>query len=402
MEFSELSLILTKNLSKEEKKNNGIFFTPNSTVKKIINKLRPYIDKNQTNTILEPSCGSCEFINELQKYFINSNITGIELNKKIYESIKKFNTNNTKIINVNFLKFQTEKCYNLIVGNPPYFVIKKKEVDKKYDKYYDGRPNIFILFIIKSLKLLKENGILCFVLPSNFTNCLYYDKTRKYIVEHFTILDIIHCEDKYLDTTQNTIILIIKKNKPQKNNNKFILYKNKFTIINNMNIIENLKQLYENSKTLIELGCSTNIGSIVWNQCKTYLTEDSSKTRLIYSSDIVNNTLSIKSYKDTKKKNYIYKKGINKPLITVNRGYGSSSYNFIYCLIEGEFEYLIENHLICINKKEKISKEELLLFYKKIIESFDCDKTKKFINLYFGNNSINATELLNIMPIYGF
>jgi len=403
MEFSQLSQNLTKRLSKEEKKKNGIFFTPQTTVKKSVDKLKEYLNTEDTHVILEPSCGSCEFINELQHNFKNSSITGIEYNKQIFDSIQQFKNKNTQIKNLDFLKFKTEHKFNIIIGNPPYFVIKKNEVDNKYNKYYDGRPNIFILFIIKSLKLLKDNGILCFVLPSNFTNCLYYDKTRKYIIEYFTILDIIHCEDKYIDTTQNTIILIIKKNKPEKRNNKFTLNKNKFTIINNPDIIENLKQLYEDSKTLTELDCCTSIGSIVWNQCKTYLTDDSSKTRLIYSSDIVNNDLSIKTYKDKKKKNYINKKGLNNPLLVVNRGYGSSSYNFIYCLIKGEFEYLIENHLICVNKKyNDMSKEENILFYKKIIESLDCDKTKKFINLYFGNNCINATELLNILPIYGF
>ena len=38
--------------------------------------------------------------------------------------------------------------------------------------------------------------------------------------------------------------------------------------------------------------------------------------------------------------------------------------------------------------------------YKKIITSFDNDKTMSFIKLYFGNNAINTTELGEIMPIY--
>ena len=38
--------------------------------------------------------------------------------------------------------------------------------------------------------------------------------------------------------------------------------------------------------------------------------------------------------------------------------------------------------------------------FNKIAESFENEKTKKFINLYFGNSAINTTELAHILPIY--
>ena len=33
--------------------------------------------------------------------------------------------------------------FDLIIGNPPYFVMKKTDVDESYHNYFDGRPNIF-------------------------------------------------------------------------------------------------------------------------------------------------------------------------------------------------------------------------------------------------------------------
>ena len=100
--------------------------------------------------------------------------------------------------------------FDLIIGNPPFAVLKKKDVDKKYYPYFDGRPNIFTLFILKSIGLLKNDGILCFVLPKNFLNCIYYDKTRKYIVNHCDIIYINDCDGKYLETQQETIIITVK------------------------------------------------------------------------------------------------------------------------------------------------------------------------------------------------
>ena len=39
-----------------------------------------------------------------------------------------------------------------------------------------------------------------------------------------------------------------------------------------------------------------SIGTVVWNQVKDKLTDNSDKTRLIYSGDIVNNELTLTDY----------------------------------------------------------------------------------------------------------
>lgn len=399
VEYSELSKELTITLNKKEKKNNGIYFTPPKTIYKNIELLEPFM-KNIKN-ILEPSCGSCEYILRLNNINPNIKITGIELNETIFESIKHYETNNIILLNKNYLDHKFNTKYDLIIGNPPYFVMKKIDVEKSYYNYFNGRPNIFILFIIKSLKLLNNKGILSFVLPKNFLNCLYYDKTRKYIIKNYNILNIIDCDDKYIETQQNTIILIIQNEKPTNN----ILYSitiSGYTIFGTQNNIKCIKTLYNNSKTLFDLGFNVNVGNIVWNQCKKELTEDNTKTHLIYSSDIINNKLSIKSYLNKEKKNYINKEGDNSPLLVINRGYGMGTYNFNYCIINetNNINYLVENHLICIKYSKLLSKEDLIKKYKQIIKSFNNKKTIEFIKIYFGNNAINTTELCNILPIY--
>ena len=50
MNFSKQSKQLTKELSKEDKKNNGIYFTPPSIIAKMMNILFPYF-KNITNVL---------------------------------------------------------------------------------------------------------------------------------------------------------------------------------------------------------------------------------------------------------------------------------------------------------------------------------------------------------------
>jgi adenine-specific DNA-methyltransferase len=424
--YSNLSYKLTKLINKKEKQDNGIYFTPPNTIMKALNILYDY---NKTfNKILEPSCGSCEFIDKLLNFYSNAIISGIEYNKIIYDNIKNNydNNSNINILNGDFLKQNLNEKFDLIIGNPPYYVLKKGDVETYYYKYFDGRPNIFLLFIIKSLKLLTDDGILCFILPKSFLNCLYYNKTRKYIYDNYLILNIIECDDDYIETDQQTIIFIIKNANANANanaNDKYILkhLSDKYTIFATNDVIYKLNQLYINATTLNSLNFKVFVGSIVWNENKSLLTDDPQKTLLIYSTDIKNNILSIKKYTNTAKKNYINKMGYNEPLLVINRGYGIGNYNFEYSLINCGFsnsnilikEYLIENHLICI-KYESDKQEHLgdinntsdhinayiIDKYIQIYRSLSDERTKEFIKLYFGNNAINTAELSNILPIY--
>jgi hypothetical protein len=395
-DYSKLSRTLTKTLCKAEKQDNGIYFTPPETIHTILDVLHPYLEN--VREVLEPSCGSCEFVTALRDKYRDMSIKGIEYNETIYSEIKSVVSEHVSLVCDDFIKHVDDKKYDLIIGNPPYFVMSKKDVSKEYYKYFEGRPNIFILFIIKSLKMLAKNGILSFVLPKNFLNCLYYDKTRKYINEHFKIVDIFECLGDYIETKQDTINIVIQ-NKPS-DNKEYVLNINDYTIFGAPDCIDEINSLYGGASSLFKMGFSVCVGNVVWNQCKAILTEDTSQTRLIYSSDIVNNSLTMKKYSNPEKKNYIQKQGIDTPILVVNRGYGVGNYKFDYCLIEGGFNYLIENHLICIKHDGTLRKEEAITLYKKIMRSLENEKTTQFIKLYFGNNAINTTELNHILPIY--
>lgn len=420
MDYSTLSKTLTQNISKINKKEEGIYFTPPSFIyQPNLELLAPYI--TQGMTVLEPSCGSGEYITALNKKFLNLQITGIELNKTIYDSIIALTTENITIHNVDFLTCKLPINYDIIIGNPPFFVMEKELIKQLYEtdkdlyklfksnstyksEYYEGRPNIFILFLVKSLQLLNDNGILSFILPKNFLNCLYYDKTRQYISKHFQILHIVDCKDKFIDTKQETILIILRKKIVVEeiliDNDSFTFNINKYTIFSNT--IPKLKLFYKNFTTLSELGFKATIGTVVWNEKKSILTDDSTKTRLIYSSDIVNNQLTMIQNKDEKKKNYIDKEGISCPMIVLNRGYGKGKYKFNCYLLNPDagFKFLVENHLICIQHIVPKPYDEMIRSYKKIMDSFNDERTSRFIEMYFGNNAINTKELSDVFPIY--
>jgi hypothetical protein len=288
-----------------------------------------------------------------------------------------------------FLEYSFETTFDLIIGNPPYFVIPKKSV--KDSSLFTGRPNIYILFIIKSFELLNEHGILAFVLPTNFLNCIYYNELRKYLMK-YRIITIFHTTEKFIDTSQEICVLIIQKTKYS--NKNFCISFDTGIILFNENTTR-ISELLINTTTLQKLGFKLNIGSVVWNQCKKSLTMDSTKTLLIYSGDIKDNKLEIQNYSNESKKNYINKKGSTDIALLVNRGYGNGKYKLNYLLLNSEKEYLVENHLIVISHPSNDS-----LQVEKIIHSFKNPKTTEFIDLVFSNNAINIQEFLTVFPIF--
>ena len=394
--FNELSIILTKKLTIDHKKKHGIYFTHPNEVNKTIEILSRYGCKY--DNILEPSCGSCEFVRTLSKLHPNSNIDCVEYDKTIFKEIKSLQTDKIKIVNDDFVKYECNKNYDLIIGNPPYFVIKKDKCPKEYHNYLDGRPNIYLLFILKCLTVLNDNGILAFILPNNFLNCSYYNKVRIHIKNNYKLIDIIDCGNDFIDTEQHTHLLIVQ-NKIELNN-KNIIELNNSVIFNTTDKIYQLNNLYTDTDTLDNMGFSVSVGKVVWNQVKEELTDDNSNTLLIYSGDIKNNRLEPCNYKDETKKNYIISEGKREPTLVVNRGYGKGKYTFNYCLIDIDKPYQIENHLICISPKNNMNKKELLKQYNKIIDSFNNPKTNEFVDIYCTNDAMNTTELQYILPIY--
>jgi adenine-specific DNA methylase len=110
--------------------------------------------------ILEPACGHGTFIfNMPDEMRINSSIHACELDK-ISVQLARNICPYANIENSSFERYQ-ENNFDLIVGNPPYSNSVIRDCDKELDDYV-----IHHYFMAKSIKLLKDGGILAFVVPT--------------------------------------------------------------------------------------------------------------------------------------------------------------------------------------------------------------------------------------------
>lgn len=372
-------------LTKEQKRKEGAYFTPEELVYDVLWKTAFYIpDNNIPKKILEPSCGNGAFISVLKDVFPDSKIIGIEKNKEFFrECSKKYSCENVKIINgdflkSSFLKTSFDESFDLIVGNPPYYVHK----NRLYNEFFTGRPNIFIQFLIHSLKQLSKNGILAFIIPETFLNCVYYEPARRFIKENFEILVIEKNPDMFIDTKYPTITFICRRSEHTFNNDSWC-YSDVFIYD------DCLKELLKKPHfKLNSFGDSLKIfvGDFVWNEHKGLISET-----YIEGSPVClcSGNRKVKFLKNCPKK-YVR----NQSCIIVSRGYGNK-YSFEFSKIsptDYPQGYVLENHLLAIS-----GEDELL---ERVLKGFENDDTKRFIEKYVTNGALTINDLKNNICVF--
>lgn len=221
-------------------KESGSFYTPQSIIFDCLKKFQNLNLKKIR--VLEPSVGGGNFVLPL----INAidSIGKIELDlvdinpdaiKELKKKIKKYNIDSSKIkINYlveDFIEHDMSKGYDIVVGNPPYFKLKSKELAKYKDIIDITSGNIYGLFLEK---IYPHSDNIIMVLPKNFLMAPELDKVRK----KYEAYDIVSLIDYGVDGFKDVFIEIISIHF-QKN------YKNKIYIENKRdNTIRYVKQKY--------------------------------------------------------------------------------------------------------------------------------------------------------------
>jgi len=118
--------------------------------------------------------------------------------------------------------------YDLIIGNPPYIAYYSREshVDtdelktrlvKRYKKAGGGSANTFLYFLIRSIELLRDGGMLCFIVPDKLLWNRRYHKIRKYILDNAPPRALFNVGENVFQgaTVGNVIVLLEKTAKKQ-------------------------------------------------------------------------------------------------------------------------------------------------------------------------------------------
>ncbi len=229
------------NKIKHIKKDWGIFFTPQWVVDFMLN----LIDEDKLNLtdlkILEPACGICQFLHGIKKsknHIFNqaSKRVGVEINKEVIDYVRENNLNSDiEIIHHDYLLWETNERFNIIIGNPPYgipslsehYTIKiDNETKRIYKQLYEtwyGKYNVYGAFIEKSIKLLKENGQLIFIVPATFMMLDEFKKLREFLARNGRT-EIIYMGSDVFKPEADVSTVVLKFIKSSVEKNKIFLY----------------------------------------------------------------------------------------------------------------------------------------------------------------------------------
>ncbi len=396
-QYSKESVALHDAIPLTTRQAEGIYFTPRAARDRLFEVLGP-LELRPTH-ILEPSCGSGEFVNDALRHYPDAHITAIEKNSTIFAKLRT--SARTSFINADFLSYSSppDSLPELIIGNPPYFVSTTKN-----PACMTGRPNIYVEFIYQCLtKHLAVGGVLAFILPTSLYNSTYYEPMRAYIYEHTTVLHLETLKDiPWTDTAQDTMLLVLRLIKDTSATHAFFYKPSEDGQHYLSPHWKELKKLTVGTTTISAAGGSVKTGTVVWNQHKDKLTDDSTQPDtypLLYSSNIgKNHNLVLNNIKDKKGEKKQYIKGFHKepssgPALLINRGYGNV-YKFDYTYIDLP-AYYAENHVNVIHMPTAAA-------YEKLEESLEDERTADFIRYFVGNGGLSKTELETVLPLYGF
>lgn len=201
-----------------DEKLRGGFYTPVPIASFI---LKWAFNGNKELDILEPSCGDGVFLKEIQKenYEYNS-VTAIEYDEIEAEKSEAIGLNKSIVINSDFHKYciNTERKFDLIVGNPPY--IRYQYFDREQQQYaseifdraslkYSKLTNAWVSFVVGSSLLLKEDGKIGFVLPAEILQVSYAQPLREFLAHFYNKINIVSFEKLVFPNIQQEVVLLL-------------------------------------------------------------------------------------------------------------------------------------------------------------------------------------------------
>lgn len=189
-----LIYISCKNMG--NRKATGSYYTSTKVVKKLIDEL----PINSSDTILDPCCGTGNFLLQLPSSVKIDSIYGNDIDEISVKITRlnmalKYNAEldvlYSHITHNDFLTEYTNTKFNYIIGNPPWgydFSDSEKETLRSLFSATTGK-NIesYDVFIEQSLRNLASNGQLSFVLPEALLNVKAHSQIRNIILEKCSI-----------------------------------------------------------------------------------------------------------------------------------------------------------------------------------------------------------------------
>lgn len=223
--------------------------------------------------------------------------------------------------------FNINDGFDIVIGNPPYFVLKKAHTRKdKYESQYaelkSGRTNIYQFFFASACALCSSSGIVTYIHPKTLFCDSYLSATRKFLIDNFRkvyLIDICDRKDTFEAVLQSVVITLWEKSEREeyycadvytkqdldclsfiKLTKKELVRDSGIFLVKSQKIIYNI---VERISRLNQYQLSFSTGNIEWNKYKAKLTGEYrlGLSRLIYAANIQRFYFEDKTNRDEKR-----------------------------------------------------------------------------------------------------
>ena len=171
-------------------------------------------------SVLDPAVGNSAFLQCAANINPDIELTGYEIDDTILDFFG--NPSSANIYNSDYLLNGWDLHFDAIVCNPPYnrfqAVSNRTEILENISLHtgigYSGYTNLYILFLIKSIFQMSNNGRLAYIIPSEFLNSKYGVAIKKMMIERRLLRAIINFrndKDLFFNATTTCCILLLDK-----------------------------------------------------------------------------------------------------------------------------------------------------------------------------------------------
>ena len=209
------------NKDKTTYKNSNDEPTPLGCIEEMLDKIPSSVWKEGVK-VFDPCCGNGNFHlyawNKLKegglsdKEIVQDSLYFNDINWDRLANVRKVYGEPINMTMFDFLKYPEEEKYDIVHANPPYakFTKEGKRASKNHTMVRD--------FLSKSLKLLKDNGYLVFIIPDNWMSLADRNKVIEEITENQFIYLNIHGAKKWFPKIGSSFTWLVLQKKRAKDN----------------------------------------------------------------------------------------------------------------------------------------------------------------------------------------
>lgn len=203
----------------------GAYYTDDAIIRYMVARAQYYMPN--ASSVVDPACGSGAFLGGVRKEFAAAplRLVGADVDPTAL-ALCRCAVPEAELLQADSLLDELPGGFDLCLGNPPYIssglrgaaphdVSYHAVLRDRYPLTAQYKVNTYPLFIERGLSLLREGGVLGFIVPDSFLAGRYFTGLRRLLLQHTLLELVLVCHDFWEHgRVGHSVILFVRKGAP--------------------------------------------------------------------------------------------------------------------------------------------------------------------------------------------